>query len=213
MSEPRETETQRVFETLKARILRNELPSGAPLSHSQLCRDLQTSRTPVREALSRLEGLGLVTTIPHRGAIVSKLGLQDFLEIGQILALLEPFAARQAAGRVSRATLDEFAAQLRQLRGEPPTAEHIDRLNQIDNAIHRAVLQSAGNQRMYDMVETMRSLCDHLGFTLERRFAAVVDELLELLAALQSGDGAAAELLMYRHTTNFGESLPGMLGR
>lgn len=213
MSEPRETETQRIFETLKARILKNELASGTPLSHSQLCRDLQTSRTPVREALSRLEGLGLVTTIPHRGTIVAKLDLHDYLEIGQILAQLEPFAVRMAAGRMSPAKLDDFEAQLRDLYHAPPTAAAIDRLNQIDNALHREILAVAGNRRMYDMVETMRSLCDHLSFALERRFDIVIDELFVLLAALRSGDSAEAAHAMLHHITSFGETLPGSLGR
>ena len=213
MGEQRETETQRVFEVLKARILRNELPSGLPLSHSQLCRDLQTSRTPVREALSRLEGLGLVTTIPHHGTIVAKLGLQDFLEIGQILAQLEPFAARLAAGRFVPAQLDDFEAQLRAMYGAAPTAANLEQLNQLDNAIHRAILQAAGNQRMADLVETMRSLCDHLSFALERRFDVVIDELLDLVAALRTADGAACGRLMSHHITSFGEALPSSLNR
>ena len=213
MSEPRETETQRIFETLKARILNNDLPSGTPLSHSQLCRDLQTSRTPVREALSRLEGLGLVTTIPHRGTIVAKLDLHDYLEIGQILAQLEPFAARLAAGRVPPAALDDFEAQLRELYHAAPTAANIDLLNQLDNALHRDILAAAGNQRMYDLVETMRSLCDHLSFALERRFDIVIDELLELIAALRAGKSSEAGQVMLHHITSFGETLPGTLGR
>ena len=204
MSEPRETETQRIFETLKARILNNDLPSGTPLSHSQLCRDLQTSRTPVREALSRLEGLGLVTTIPHRGTIVAKLDLHDYLEIGQILAQLEPFAARLAAGRVPPAALDDFEAQLRELYHAAPTAANIDLLNQLDNALHRDILAAAGNQRMYDLVETMRSLCDHLSFALERRFDIVIDELLELIAALRAGKSSEAGQVMLHHITSFG---------
>lgn len=213
MSEPRETETQRVYDILKARILQNQLPAGMPLSHSQLCRDLHTSRTPVREALSRLEGLGLVTTIPRRGTIVAKLGLQDFLEIGQILAQLEPFAARHAAGRIAPATLDLFETQLRELHRLPPTVTTIEQLNQIDNAIHRAILEMAGNRRLYELVETMRSLCDHLSFALERRFDSVVDELLALLKALRSGDGTEAEQIMAHHITSFGEALTTTSGR
>ena len=213
MSEPRETETQRIFDILKARILQNEIPAGMPLSHSQLCRDLQTSRTPVREALSRLEGLGLVTTIPHRGTIVAKLDLHDYLEIGQILAQLEPFAARMAAGHILPATLDAFEAQLRELHHATPTAALIERLNQIDNAIHREIMAKAGNRRMYDMVETMRSLCDHLSFALERRFDTVIDELFALIAALRAGNSAEAAHTMLHHITSFGETLPGSLRR
>ena len=152
-----------------------------------------------------------MSTIPHRGTIVAQVGLHDFLEIGQILALLEPFAARQAAGQIAQDALAQFQEQLRGLAGEQPSAQNIERLNQIDNQIHRLVLETAGNRRMYDMVETMRSLCDHLTFTLQPHFQIVIGELLDLIAALRAGDGAAAERIMYGHITNFGEALPRLI--
>lgn len=209
----RETEAQRVFETLKAMILKNQLAAGAPLSHSQICRDLNTSRTPVREALSRLEGQGLVTTVPHRGTFVARLGLQDFLEITQIRSLLEPFAARQAAGHVPHYTLDALEARLRGLNRDRPTDDDFDTLHQVDAEIHRLIGRVAGNRRLDELTETLRSLCEQFSYDSRLRFGVMVDELLALLAALRDGDADAAEATMRRHISNFGEALPRMVAR
>ena len=213
MAATRPTETQRVFERLKSLILANELPPGAPLSHSQLCRDLQTSRTPVREALSRLEGLGLVMTVPHRGTFVAQLGLQDFLEMTEIRTLIEPFAARQAAGRAPDAALAELERRLRGLKRERPSEADFDALQAIDAEVHRMIGRAAGNRRLDAIAETLRSLCQQFSYDSRLRFATMVGELLDLLAALRAGDGAAAERIMRQHISNFGEALPGMIGR
>lgn len=212
MQEPA-TEAQRVFEALKERIIRNDLPAGSSLSHSQLCRDLNTSRTPVREALSRLEGLGLVTTIPHRGTFVRQLHLKDFLEITQMRALLEPFAARQAAGRIAESVLDELETKLRGLQRQQPGDAEFATLHDIDAEVHRLIGRSAGNDRLDELTETLRSLCEQFSYDSRLRFGVMVDELLELLGALRRGDAETAEQIMYRHIMNFGEALPGMIGR
>jgi DNA-binding GntR family transcriptional regulator len=207
----RETEAQRVFERLKSLILQNRLPAGAPLSHSQLCRDLQTSRTPVREALSKLEGLGLVMTVPHRGTFVSQLGLHDFLEITQIRALLEPFAARQAAGRVPAEALDALERRLRALNRERPSEADFAALHAIDDEAHRLVGRAGGNRRLDALAETLRSLCQQFSFDSRLRFDTMAAELHNLLAALRAADADAAEAIMRRHISNFGEALPHMI--
>lgn len=213
MTDTRETETRRVFDQIKMLILEKRLPAGTPLSHSQLCRDLNTSRTPVREALSKLEGLGLVMTVPHRGTFVAQLGLQDFLEITQIRALLEPFAACQAAGRIAAATLDGLEQRLHALNIEHPTDADFDALHTIDADVHRLVGAAGGNRRLHELAETMRSLCEQFSYDSRLRFGTMIGELLQLLDALRSGDGPAAEAVMRRHISNFGEALPGMLLR
>ena len=213
MVEAPETESQRVFESIKALILGKQFTPGTPLSHSQLCRDMSTSRTPVREALSRLEGLGLVTTVPHRGTFVAQLDLQDFLEITQIRALLEPFAARQAAGIIPLETLERLEQQLRALDQERPSDADFAALHQIDAAIHQLIGQAAGNRRIDALSETLRSLCEQFSHDSRLRFGTMIGELLDLLAALRAGDAEAAEQIMRQHITNFGAALPKLIAR
>ena len=210
---PVETETQRVFDTIKAQILRQQLPAGTPLSHSQLCRDLQTSRTPVREAIRKLEGLGLVATLPHRGSFVAQLALRDFLEITQIRALLEPFAVREATGKVPEPVLLELTTRLRGLSREHPGAAEFSALHLIDADIHRVIGLYSGNARLNDLAENLRSLCQQFSYDSQLRYTVMIDELLALLGALRKGDAERAETLMRQHINNFGAALPGMVAR
>jgi DNA-binding GntR family transcriptional regulator len=206
-----ETETQRVFDLLKLQIVSHELPAGTPLNHSQLCRDLSTSRTPVREALRMLEGLGLVTTVPHRGSYVAQLGLHDYLEIAQIRNLLEPLAARLAAGRVPATTLDDLDTRLHALnRDEPSTADY-RALFQLDSDIHATICAAAGNQRLREINERLRSLCHGFSRDTELRFGVMVVEHEQRLAALRVGDANAAEQIMRNHVGGFAEALPQLL--
>ncbi len=206
-----ETETQRVFETLRSRILQKQFAPGTPLSHSQLCRDLNTSRTPVREALSRLEGIGLVTTVPHRGTFVAQLDLQDFLEITQIRMLLESWAARQAAGNIPEAAIARLEARLREFSRDQQSEDEYKALHAIDAEIHRLVGAVAGNRRLNGLTETLRNQCEQFSHDSRVRFVTMVDELLELLAALRCGDGARADQIMRCHISNFGEALPSLM--
>ncbi len=206
-----ETETQRVFELLKVQILEQQLPAGTPLNHSQLCRDLNTSRTPVREALRMLEGLSLVTTVPHRGSQVAQLGLHDYLEIAQIRNSLEPLAARLAAGRVPAAALDELEQRLEALNQAAPTAEDHRALFEIDSDIHSTIGEAAGNRRLFEINERLRSLCQSFSQDAKLRFSVMVSEHSQLLAALRAGDADAAETIMRKHVGGFADALPQLI--
>ncbi len=205
------TETQRIFALLKLQILEQQLPAGAPLNHSELCRTLKTSRTPVREALRMLEGLGLVMTVPHRGSYVAQLGLSDYLEIAQIRTLLEPFAARLAAGRVPEAVLDALEQRLQTLNLEAPTSADHRALFQIDSDIHGAIGEAARNQRLSEINERLRSLCQGFSHDARLRFQVMVEEHMRLLAALRRGDADTAESIMRKHVGGFADALPQLV--
>lgn len=165
----------------------------------------------MREALSRLEGIGLVTTVPHRGTVVAQLDLQNFLEITQIRMLLESWAARQAAGRIPTAALDWLEAELRAFDRNNRSDNDYDALHRIDAEIHALIGKAAGNKRLANLCETLRNQCEQFSHDSRVRFVTMVDELLELLAALRAGNGNLAEHVMRRHISNFGEALPSLM--
>src|SRR5437867_830283 len=88
---------QQAYEEIRRRILEGEFQPSSPLSEHQLAATLQLSRTPVREAIKRLEKEGLVRSIPNRGTFIAELSAHDILEIYQIRERLESLAARIAA--------------------------------------------------------------------------------------------------------------------
>ena len=101
---------------LQDSILSGELPAGSPLRLEELAARLGMSISPVREAVRRLESLGLAVHVPHRGARVSELALDDLRDTYEVRLVLEPLAVRRAAERftardadAARARLDEYA--------------------------------------------------------------------------------------------------------
>src|SRR5437879_8160696 len=95
---------------LQDSILSGELPPGSPLRLEELAARLGMSISPVREAVRRLESLGLAVHVPHRGARVSDLALDDLRDTYEVRLVLEPLAVRRAAGRFT--SEDESAAHV-----------------------------------------------------------------------------------------------------
>src|SRR5215831_11596322 len=86
---PRQSLTSAVAEKLRDKIVRGEVAEGEQLRQDAIAREFQVSRIPVREALRQLEAEGLITIIPHRGAVVSSLSPNDIEELFEMRALLE----------------------------------------------------------------------------------------------------------------------------
>ena len=87
---------QRVYDHLRAEILAGRLEPGAELAEVALAEQLGVSRGPIREAIGRLASEGLVTVRPRRGAVVSSLSKEEFLELYQVREALELMAVKLA---------------------------------------------------------------------------------------------------------------------
>src|SRR3954462_975012 len=126
-------------------ILSGELPSGTPLRLVELARRLEMRQMPVRDGARRLEALGLVEIIPHRGAWVRDLSLEDLRDTPETRLALESLAVRAAAERFADDDLDKAAAAL---------AEHL-RMSRAENsaasrrahaAFHFSIYRARGSQ-------------------------------------------------------------------
>ncbi len=102
-----------VYDALRAAILHGELAPGTALRETALAEQFHVSRTPVREAIRRLEAEGLVRVEPRRGAVVSELALDELDEIYDIRSALETLAATRAVTRISARELAEARARFR----------------------------------------------------------------------------------------------------
>ena len=187
-----------VYQKIKDEIVIAQLEPGALVDEISLAGRFHVSRTPIREALRRLEQDGLVTTFPRRGTLVRRPTLQDIIEIDQIRVLLEPAAARLAAGRVNADALEQIAVELQRLQdsGQIDLAQFLN----TDWQLHELVLTASGNAHIRNIVN---SLHDRLSAVRWRsahpRADVAIGELLELVQALRAGDGDAAEAAMRKH--------------
>jgi DNA-binding GntR family transcriptional regulator len=103
------TAVEQVYEELRGRIVRNELPPGTPLPLADLAEELGLSTMPIRSALSALQTEGLVRQLRHRGASVAPVEVEDLEVIQAVRSGIEGFAARTGAEALTRANVDEMA--------------------------------------------------------------------------------------------------------
>ncbi len=134
-------------EVIRRAIIDGRLAPGRRLKEEELARELGISRTPVREALLMLESEGLVELIPKRGASVRAYAVDDLDDMYQLRALLEGYAARRAATRISPedvARLEESCARFDRLRAEDDLLE----LVKENLFFHNVILEAAGSERL-----------------------------------------------------------------
>ena len=196
----RPTRADDVYRRLRAEILDLNLSPGDQLDEDQLAQSFGVSRTPVREALRRLAADNLVTSRPHRGTYVAEISAREMWEIEQICELLEPAAARIAAGRVPEEVLDTISAALDASDIDFPTREDVIRYMKLDVHLHEAILQAAGNTTMRDMITHLHRRMNAVRIVVNiHRFTESIEEHRRIIAALRAGDGEAAGEAMHFH--------------
>jgi DNA-binding GntR family transcriptional regulator len=188
------------YDRIRALILSGEMAMGARLSQLDLAEHLGISRTPVREALRRLAGEGLVDALPQRGFRVADLGLGAVMRRLEVRLLLEPGAARLAA---QRAQTDDLAALREAIRMEAEATEP-DAIHDASRLFHLNLARATHN---VDILGTLDALwIVEVGRRLLSQRAdepdwkeADVREHEQILAAVEARDGERAERLAREH--------------
>src|SRR3954451_6389994 len=121
------TRGDRVYLQLRERLLRGDLPVGRRLVEQQLAAEVQTSRTPVREALRRLEGDGHIVRGPGGGLSPSAPSVKSMRELYEVRVAIEELAARRAARTGDAAALDDLEREWRELRSGRDGADGVPR--------------------------------------------------------------------------------------
>ncbi len=111
-----------IFEALRDAIVDGSMEDGATLRQDQIARLFNVSRIPVREALARLEEVGLVTTQRHKGAVVSSLSIEEIAEMFEFRALIEGEVIRYAIHNISDERLAEARAHAEAFSAEPDSS-------------------------------------------------------------------------------------------
>lgn len=187
--------TDRAYERIKHDIISCTIAPGTEISEAQLCAQYRLGKAPVRMALSRLAHDGLVRAIPRRGYMVTAITLKDIQDVFELRLMLEPAAARMAAGRVNAQrlrTLDE-ACRAGYQSGD---VKSISRFLDANKAFHVAIAQAAGNLRLANTIEQLLDEMTrllHLGLGLRNRSQEMQHEHRTLVKALVRGDGGTAE--------------------
>jgi GntR family transcriptional regulator, trigonelline degradation regulator len=193
--------TDWVYEELKAAIVDLRLAPGDPLREATLAGQLGVSKTPIREALTRLEQEGLVETTSFKGAVVTGYSRQDLIEIYELRELLENAAARAAAesmAEADRARLSRISRESRKLKKDKDAAGLAALLSEFDDV----VFDQVRNSRIRALVENLRAhltRIGHLTAEIPGRIEASVAEHEKIVDAIAARDSELAERQMREH--------------
>jgi DNA-binding GntR family transcriptional regulator len=175
-----------------------ELSPNDVILETHLSRQLNISRTPLREAIRRLEGEKILERQKSGSLVVRAMSIEDLLHIWQIRRLLEGDAARRAAGQISVRDLKTLRAKLIAMKSNGnPTPED---LRAVGRDLHSLIAQASGNPMLAAIIEDFRKRTQLL--TIRRvpeRAIKVCEEHLAIVDALLAGDGDEARDAMQRH--------------
>ena len=195
----------RIYQALKKAILSVDIyRDDFRLDERRLAEDLGVSRTPIREALSRLEHEGLVRTIPRRGAFVARKSKTEILEMIMVWAALESMAARLITERAS----DEEISGLRKMFAtfsDEKVQARIDEYSDTNIRFHQALIQISHCELLAKMTETLfhhlRWIRRHTISDRDRASRSIIDHM-NIIEALEARDADLAERLSREHTLN-----------
>lgn len=189
--------TEQAFEAVLNMIKSGALVNGEVISERRLAELLGLSRTPIREALGRLESRHFLRR-SGRTLLVNGVELAEILEIMAVRKLLEADAARQAAGRMSPGKIADIRARLLQMTS--PATVTADYHWEVDDLLHLSIADTGGNRLLQRLIAELRVRTRLFGKeTVPGRFAPGREEHLAILAAIEAGDGEAAAAAMVRH--------------
>lgn len=190
--------TELVYEMLIDLLIRGELRPGDVIVERKMAERLNASRTPIREALGRLESERLVYKQPGRGVTVSPFSTEAFVEILNVRQLLEGEAVRLAAGEIPAAKLDLIREAQRRLMANPRPSQA--EIWEVDDLLHGTIADACGNALIADMIRDLRRRTHVFNaFRNPRSFSYYGTHNDRLLDAIERGDGESARDAMWNH--------------
>lgn len=183
------------------------LPPGAPIHEDRLSAELGVGRTPLRDAIKRLEAENLVLIYPRRGTFVSEVNITDHGLISDVRRELEGHAAQRAAERATETERDELQALATALRDD--TRKSAPHSMEIDASVHRSIYRCTHNRYLESTLSHYYNLSLRIWYLFLDRLPVVDhhDEHVPLLEAIVAGDGPRARELAAAHVDEFEKSV------
>jgi DNA-binding GntR family transcriptional regulator len=197
-----------LYDELKKRIVLLDYEPGQVLREKELIEEFGVSRTPVREALIRLETDGLVRILPNLGTIVSEVSFQQLKDVIEVRSHLILLSGQLAAARITKQELEELHGLIEQMKQEKDPKLLMD----LDTRAHDLVNQASKNEMLVNMLGQLRDLVVRIWFyfpTNDEYYHGLSEEFEELEAALQAGNQEASARLLEKHTQRFIDHIRG----
>lgn len=198
------TDADKAYRQIKEKIVTVQMMPGSVIREAELMDNLRFGRTPIREALKRLQTENLVDVVPRRGLFVADITITDLQQIYEVRVEVESLCARLAAERLSPGDL----AEMQQLVAQYKMSDHMDKVwvLQHDRQLHELLARSAGNKFLYHDFEQYYNLSIriwHLALSRIRAEDINVEAHIDILGAIEAGDCLQAEGRMRQHIKHF----------
>ncbi|ODT66471.1 MAG: hypothetical protein ABS75_27240 [Pelagibacterium sp. SCN 63-23] len=207
-----QTLSESTYQALSSMILQRELPGGKVIEERPLSEILDVSRTPLRIALSRLHGEGMLERLSNGLYMVPSPTIDEYLDLLQLRRLLEGEACAGAAGRMDPAVLADLRARIEAMasREEADLPVYFA----LDEDLHMAIARASGNVALEQTIATVRRrvrMCNVNRYP--GRFRENCREHLEILQAIADGDAVAARNALNHHLTRVWDGFVDNLAR
>ncbi|MBQ6495830.1 MAG: GntR family transcriptional regulator [Firmicutes bacterium] len=183
-----------VYEELKMQILTGAIIPGTRMMEVELAEEMGVSRTPIREAIRKLEKEGLVTIEPRRGAYASMISTEDMVEILEVRQDLEGLAAFFAADRMPEDKL-KILREVSNQYNDAVKRGSMEDMIAFDTKFHRTIVDSCHNKILVQMIEQLQELVlrfRYIYYDNFRRAENMPEEHEAIIKAIESGDAKEA---------------------
>ncbi|HZJ84529.1 MAG TPA: GntR family transcriptional regulator [Syntrophomonadaceae bacterium] len=198
-----------VLEAIRQAIIDGTLKPRERLMEIQLAEELGVSRTPIREALRKLEMEGFIVMVPRKGAYVADLSFKDIADVFEIRSALEGLAASLAAERITSEELEEMERCLVE-KAEAILENDMEKLVSVDTKFHETIYRASRNERLTNIINNLREQIQRYRATTlayPGRMQESLDEHRAIVEALQARDVHLARQLAGEHIENAENSM------
>lgn len=207
MNNTKRSNAQRLREALENDILNGHRSPGERLDPEALSQEFDVSRTPVREAIQQLVASGLVTVQPKRGTFVAQVGIDQLIEMFEVMAELEGMCGRLAARRILPQELAELRAALTRCELAADAGD-TDEYYYENEVFHSCIYAASHNAFLAEEARQLKMRLKpyrRLQLRVRHRMGTSLDEHRQIVAAIEAGDMAAAEHGLKAHVLVQGE--------
>lgn len=208
------SQAEAAYRQLRDKLIMLEIRPGEPINDGQLAAELGFGRTPVREAIKRLEVDHLVVSYPRRGTFATIVDITELADVSDIRELLEPLAARRAAVNASAEMRAEIRSVAEAIAGIDTTPADKRELMRYDLTVHRLIYRAAGNRHLEDSLIRYDNLATRIWCLVLDKVPSVAGHITEhvrLLEAVADGDAELAGKLALEHVSSFEKTIRKVL--
>ncbi len=196
--------SQKVYRALKTEIIKGSLKPGTKLSEGKIAKQMEVSRTPIREALRELAAEGFVKISPNQGVVVSNASVEDVQEVLQIRGVLEGLATRLATKTINEEEIKELEKYQKRME-HYTNKDDVLAFSEMDAEFHELILNICGNNRL---IQIRKNLSDQAhryrirSLSVPGRLKYSLREHQEVVEVLKRKDAEQADRLSQKHIEN-----------